>query len=288
MSISAVVNTLNEERHIEACLESLSWVDEIVVVDMHSVDRTVELARRFTDRIYFHEQVGYVEPARNFAIGQATGSWVLVLDADERVPALLAKRLRDLAEQDAPYAAVLIPRKNHFCGLWLTDPNSYPDHQTRFFRKNDVTWSDVIHSQPEVRGEVMVMEPDPAIALEHLANETISAALQRLDRYSSVEAERLHREGAHFDWWKMIAEPVRQALKGYFEWGLHRQGVYGVVEALLAMFHEAMVQAKLWELSGCGGEDDPEIRQLRGRRNGVLFLLNRLLRRPRSRAGGKS
>ncbi len=166
MSISAVVNTLNEERHIEACLESLSWVDEIVVVDMQSFDRTVELARRFTDRIYFHEQVGYVEPARNFAIGQATGSWVLVLDADERVPALLAKRLRDIAEQDAPYAAVLIPRKNHFCGLWLTDPNSFPDHQTRFFRKNDVTWSDVIHSQPEVRGEVMVMEPDPAIALE--------------------------------------------------------------------------------------------------------------------------
>src|SRR5438876_8216512 len=89
-SLSAVVNTFNEEAHLPACLESLRWASEIVVVDMHSEDRTAEIAAAFGCRVFQHERTGYVEPARNFAIQQAKNSWVLVVDADERASPGLA------------------------------------------------------------------------------------------------------------------------------------------------------------------------------------------------------
>ena len=91
--ISAVINTLNEESNIAFCLETLKWCDEIIVVDMQSEDRTVEIAANFTDKIYNFERVGYVEPARKFAVEQATGDWILLIDADELVPKQLADKL---------------------------------------------------------------------------------------------------------------------------------------------------------------------------------------------------
>lgn len=290
-TISVVVNTLNEERNIVECLASVSWAEEIVVVDMHSADRTVELARDFTDRIFLHEPTGYVEPARNFAIGKALGDWVLVVDADERVPARLAERLRQLATRNGPLAAVLVPRKNHFCGLWLNAPHAFPDYQTRFFRRGAVVWPEAIHAQPQVAGDLLRLEPDPEIALEHRAAETLSSALQRLDRYTSVEARRLHEQGVAFDWWQMLAEPAGETVRRYFQWGIYRYGVHGVVAALLGWFHGTLVHAKLWELQGCQGANDPEIRRLRGRRGATWFLLTRLLKpagkKPAVRAGDR-
>ena len=88
--ISVLINTLNEEAHLPACLESVRWADELVLVDMHSTDRTVAIAESAGCRVFQHDRMGYVEPARNFAIAQANHPWVLVLDADERVSPGLA------------------------------------------------------------------------------------------------------------------------------------------------------------------------------------------------------
>ncbi len=86
MKISVLINTFNEERNIKNCLESVSWADEIIIVDMYSDDKTVDIAKNYTDKIYYFERMGYADPARQFALKKATHEWVLIVDADEMVP----------------------------------------------------------------------------------------------------------------------------------------------------------------------------------------------------------
>ena len=131
--ISVVINTFNEEKNIKGCLESVKWVDEIVVVDMYSDDRTVQIVQDYTDKIFMHKRVGHVEPARNFAISKATGDWVLVLDADERVPRSLATKLKQIVREN-PHgvSAVSFPRKNVFFNKWIRHTGWWPDYKRRF------------------------------------------------------------------------------------------------------------------------------------------------------------
>ena len=115
INISAVVNTRNEEKNIADCLKTLQFADEIIVVDMESTDTTKDIAKGYTDKVFDHEMVGYVEPARNFAIAKAVGSWVLIVDADERIPQTLAKKLIEIMLEDKA-DFVRIPRKNLIFG----------------------------------------------------------------------------------------------------------------------------------------------------------------------------
>src|SRR5689334_15403747 len=109
MKISAVINTLNEEKNIANCLKSHNWVDEIIVVDMDSDDKTKELCYKYTKNVFNHKRTGYVEPARNFAIKQATGDWIFIIDADERCPKQLAAKLYEVSSEDR-YNFVRVPR----------------------------------------------------------------------------------------------------------------------------------------------------------------------------------
>src|SRR5687767_6118218 len=93
--VSVIINTLNEEANLPGCLDSVRWADEVVLVDMHSEDRTLTIAEEFGCRVFLHERTGYVEPARNFAIAQAQHDWLLVLDADERVSPGLSQWIQE-------------------------------------------------------------------------------------------------------------------------------------------------------------------------------------------------
>ncbi|MFY9270194.1 MAG: glycosyltransferase family 2 protein, partial [Candidatus Manganitrophaceae bacterium] len=131
-TISAVVITYNEEGNIRGCLESLRWVDEIVLVDSQSSDRTVSIAREFTDRIFVRI---FVRPwpgfpaQRNFGIAQATGEWILILDADERVTPEAQREIATwlASPESQEYAAAQVPRRNYFFGKWLRFGGAYPD-----------------------------------------------------------------------------------------------------------------------------------------------------------------
>src|SRR5258707_246669 len=113
------IHTLNEERNIASALRSVvSWVDEIIVVDMYSDDSTVEIARAFGAKIFLHEKTGFVEPARNFAQEKATGDWIIALDADEIIPPELSRELMKIAE-DNRADICYVPRLNYFGGFPL-------------------------------------------------------------------------------------------------------------------------------------------------------------------------
>jgi glycosyltransferase involved in cell wall biosynthesis len=118
MGISVLINTLNEEVRIKACIDSLTWADEIVMVGMLSDDSTAKVASQMGFKVFSHPRMGFVEPARQFGIDQTTNEWVLILDADDMVSVETPKRLREIADGGV-FSAVLLPRKNYWNGLFL-------------------------------------------------------------------------------------------------------------------------------------------------------------------------
>ena len=133
--ISFVLVTLNEAGNIERCLESVRWADEIVVVDSFSTDATVELARRYTDKVYQHEYPGTSRQVER-GIGYATGDWIFVIDADEELSPELSAEVREVARDSRGYAGFTFVRKPSAFGKWIEHGGWFPDEQFRFFRKD--------------------------------------------------------------------------------------------------------------------------------------------------------
>jgi len=137
LPVSVLVHTLNEEKNIRNCLETVKWADEIIIVDMYSDDKTTEIASEYTDKIFYHERMGYADPARQFGLEKASNEWILILDADELVPLKLKKRLETIIEEDLG-DIISIPRNNYFFGKVMRHTGWGPLQDTlhRFSRKN--------------------------------------------------------------------------------------------------------------------------------------------------------
>src|SRR3990170_3911426 len=202
--ISAVINTLNEEKNLSRAMESVKWADEIVVCDMYSEDKTVEVAKKLGAKIVRHKRINYVEPARNFVISKASGPWILVLDADEEIPDSLAKRLQEFAKSKIKSDFVEIPRKNIIFNKWMKASMWWPDYQVRFFKKGSVVWGDKIHSKPDTRGQGLQLPAEEKWAITHQNYQTIGQFIERMNRYTSIEAEELTKEGYKFDWQDLL------------------------------------------------------------------------------------
>lgn len=228
--ISAVMNTYNAERYLEDVLRSLRGFDEIVVVDMHSTDRTREIAAAHGARIVDFERCGICEPARNAAIQAATSPWVLIVDADEVVPGRLRDYLYEVAARaDAP-AALRIPRRNNFMGRELH--SLYPDYVTRFARRDAIDWPPVIHAQPVVSGDVKSIPTSRRdLAIIHLEENTINSRMEKASRYAEKEVER--RGKRRYSAAAYAVKPLGRFVRSYFLKGGWRDGRPGLVWALL-------------------------------------------------------
>ena len=246
VKISAVVNTRNEATNIFECLKSLSFADEIIVVDMESTDNTKEIVKEFTDRIYDHPAVGYVEPARNFAIKKAIGDWILVIDADERVPRSLAQKLIDIS-QESKLDFVRIPRKNMIFGQWVKHSRWWPDHNIRFFKKGAVEWQNEIHSIPVTYGVGDTLQSSEEFAITHLHYKNIDEYIERSLRYSRQQAQELKNAGYKFDPADLITKPSSEFLSRFFAGEGFRDGLHGLVLALLQAFSILLISLRLWQ-----------------------------------------
>lgn len=244
--ISAVVNTRNEEANIVECLKSLSFCHEIVVVDMESTDNTVKLAKEYTHKVFSHKNVGYVEPARNFAISKAVGDWILIVDADERIPKKLAKELVSLS-QTGEHDFVRLPRKNLVFGQWLQHSRWWPDYNIRFFKKGVVDWQNEIHSVPITTGNGYNLPTEVENAIEHHHYKSIDEYIIRTQRYSSQQAKELIDSGYVFDVKDLITKPISEFNSRYFAGDGYKDGLHGLVVSLLQFFAILLVYLKVWE-----------------------------------------
>ncbi len=248
--ISVVINTINEERNLPRALDSVKdFADEVVVVDMRSEDRTVEIATRFGAKVHGHERMGYVEPARNFAIHKAKGDWIFILDADEKLPPKLATWL--IRESKAPKADFYrIPRKNLIFGKWIRHARWWPDYNIRFFKKGSVTWSEIIHSVPTTTGTGFDVVAEPELAITHYNYESVEQYIARLNRYTTEHAKLIKKSGYKFNWRDLIVKPSNEFLSRYFFGQGYKDGLHGLALSGLQAFSEFVVLLKIWQDEG--------------------------------------
>jgi len=247
-TLSVVLTTLNEERNIDRCLGSVSWADEIVVVDSFSRDATVERARRHTARVYQHEYPGSSRQVER-GITYATGDWVLVIDADEEVTPELAAEIRRIVAMPAEERGAVgydVPRKVNAFGKWLVAGGWYPDYQFRFFRKDSYR-----AEHQEVHGGFAPTGPRGRLSsfLLHYTYETIHDYMAKINDYTSLHVANILKERPHarVPWHKLILSPLSHFLKMFVSKKGYRDGFHGFVLALLDAVYALLLYAKLWE-----------------------------------------
>lgn len=246
--LSVVINTFNEAKNIQKAIESVKWAGEILVCDMYSEDKTAEIAQKLGAKVILHKKEGYVEPARNYAISRAASEWILILDADEEIPVGLAEKIREFINKpDSEF--VKIPRKNIIFGHWMQASFWWPDYQIRLFKKGAVVWSDKIHIQPETKGEGLTLPAEEELAIIHHNYQTVGQFLERMNRYSDIEATGLIKDGYKFEWRDLIQKPLGEFLSRFFSNKGYQDGLHGLALSLLQAFSFLVVYLKVWEES---------------------------------------
>jgi (heptosyl)LPS beta-1,4-glucosyltransferase len=245
--ISVVLNTLNEAGTLPRAVASVkSIADEIIVIDMESTDNTVEVAKILGAKVFRHKKLSYVEPARNFGIEKASSEWVLILDTDEVVPDSLAKKITQTVKNtDLDYFR--IPRKNIIFGKTMKHSRWWPDFNLRLFKKGFVSWNEMIHGVPVTMGAGGDFEAKEDFAIEHFHYDSVEQYVERMNRYTSVQADLKAQEGYKFRWRDIIQKPVNEFLSRYFFGEGYRDGLHGLALSLLQGFSEFVLYLKIWQ-----------------------------------------
>jgi glycosyltransferase involved in cell wall biosynthesis len=262
--ISAVINTLNEEKNLPFALRSVqSWVDEIIVVDMYSDDRTADIAREFGAKIFFHDRVGFADPARAFAIEQASGDWILVLDADEVVPLALSRALMSIARGDSA-DVVRIPWLNYLLGAPLMHTTWGPNQGThsRFFKKNCVTTTPTIHNYlHQVPGSrVLELRFEPGLAVAHFNYVDSEQFVEKLNRYTSIEAKQAFARGERTTAAGALVTAAMEFARRYIKGRGFQDGWRGFYLSVFMSFYRIVTAAKVQELATLGSKEEIESR----------------------------
>jgi glycosyltransferase involved in cell wall biosynthesis len=244
MTLSAVVITFNEEERLRACLESLVWADELVVVDAESTDKTVQIAREFTDRVWVRPWPGFAAQ-KNFAIEQATGDWILSVDADEEVSPELKEEIGAvLSDRGDGADGYRVPRRNIFWGRWVRHGGLYPDWQLRLFRRGRGRFVDhAVHESVKVTGTVGRLRAP----LVHRSYRRVADFLARADRYSTLAAEAWIRSGRPARVGDLVWRPLGRFLGMYVVRAGFLDGWRGFLLACLYAYYVFIRSMKVWE-----------------------------------------
>lgn len=245
-ALSACIITLNEADRIDACLDSLAFCDEMIVVDSGSTDGTRERATAKGARVLERGFDGY-RAQKDFAVGAARHDWVLCLDADERVtPELRAAIERERDNGFADHAGYRFARLTEYFGAWLRHGNAYPDRVMRLFDRRRGGWRGgrEIHEHASVDGKVATLSGD----LEHRAYRSLSDHLARLERYARLMAEHLHAKGRRAHVANIVFNPFWRFVRGYLLRAGFLDGWRGLVYAYVEANYVRQKFIKLWLL----------------------------------------
>ncbi len=245
MKISACIITFNEEDRIEETLKSLQGVaDEIIVVDAFSTDRTPEIAKSYGVRFFQREWDGY-SSQKNFAILQAKYPWILSIDADERLSEKLKEEIIKLKDREPDFEGFSFKRKTFYLGKWIKHSGWYPDKKIRLFRKDSAHWEgDCVHERLVFKGKVKEIDGD----LLHYSYRNLSDHTLRIEKYSSLSAEKMFREGKRSSYLKIFFLPFFTFLRDFlFRLGF-LDGIHGLIISLFSSYYVFLKFVKLFEL----------------------------------------
>jgi glycosyltransferase involved in cell wall biosynthesis len=243
--VSVLIPCYNSADVIGDCLESVSWADEIVVCDSFSTDATLEIARRYTNRIVQH---AYVTSAtqKNWAIPQLRHEWVLIVDTDERISPALRREIEAALSADCSYDGFRIPRLNHVFGRPIRHGGHYPDYQLRLFRRDRGRYQDrQVHAHVELQGRCGVL----SAPLLHFGQRSVEQVTRTyLLRYTAWEAAQKDQDGVRFWPHHLIVRPLGAFVVRYLGQGGFRDGTAGLFMALLVGAYVFLTYARLWQL----------------------------------------
>jgi glycosyltransferase involved in cell wall biosynthesis len=238
--ISAVIIAGDEENNIYDCLESVKWADEIIVVNSESKDRTVEIAKKFTDKVYVKKWEGYAKQ-KEYALSLASNEWVLSLDADERVTSALKNEILSHKGENDGY---LIPRENYFLDKHITTCGWNNDYQLRLFKKSKTSVNyRLVHEGFAVNGTVGKLD-NP---LAHLTHITLSKTFAKINEYSSLQAEELY-SGKNVTGWGIVLHSLSAFLRYFFSQKGYKDGVRGLMVSLINSVTTMQTYMKIWEI----------------------------------------
>ncbi|MBN2233409.1 MAG: glycosyltransferase family 2 protein [Deltaproteobacteria bacterium] len=210
--ITVIIITKNEAENIAACLESVAWADEVIVVDHFSDDDTAAIATAMGAKV-FREPWTCFSTQKNSALDKATRPWVLSLDADERVPAALRDEILATTASATARDGYFIGRRNHFRGRWIRHGGWYPDRSLRLFRRGRGRFEDrVVHECVKLDGSAGTLEND----MEHYTYRSVSDYLRRLDRYSQLASLEVSPRRRWTRWHTLALRPLYTALRMLF------------------------------------------------------------------------
>lgn len=243
--VSIVIVTKNEEANIEAALDSVKDAAEIVVIDSLSSDRTVEICRKYTDKVLQKEWEGYAKQ-KQAAVDLAVSPWVFILDADERFTPELKAEVINAVKEDS-HDGFYVPRKNFFMGRWVRHGGWWPDYTLRLFRKNSGYVEDrEVHEKVVVKGSAAYLK-NPLV---HYTYNSVSDYLKRMDVYSTLAAKELKKDRVVPNVLDFLMRPLVTFIKMFFLRFGFLDGRYGLVLAMLYSYYTFLKYAKTWELKG--------------------------------------
>ena len=240
--ISCIIITYNESKNIRRCLASVSWVDEIVVVDSGSQDETVSIAKEFTPKVFTQPWLGFARQ-KEFARKLASYEWILNLDADEVVTPELAQEIRKKIESLPDFNGFWIRRRSQFLGRWI-EHAWQPDWVLRLFRKEQGSFEETqVHEKVTAKGKTAKLEAK----IEHYPFESLSHNLKKLDHYSTLSALQMRGKTKAGILLQLLFSPIFGFFKTYILKQGFRDGIPGLILSTFHAFYIFTKYAKCWE-----------------------------------------
>ena len=252
MPVSIAIIALNEADRIKPCIESTAFADDIVLVDSGSRDHTAEIAQSMGCRIFHRQWTGYASQ-KQFAVDQCKNDWVMILDADERIPSGTADEIRRLtATPVSETAAYGFFRQNFFHNRWIKRCGWWPNHVIRLVDRRQGGFSDhLVHEHWVARGPVKMLD----VSIEHHSFRNYGDLIEKMQTYSSLASREMARQGKKTGWWSAISHSIWMFIRTYFlELGI-LEGFDGFMISMMNAQGSLMKYAKLRETILYGNEE---------------------------------
>ncbi len=243
IKISAIIIAKNAEALLADCIDSVSFCDEIIVIDDGSKDRTYEIAKHLGAKAFYFRKESFSEK-RNYGLKKAKGKWILYIDTDERVSTELKNNILRVVEKDkAEYATYKLQRKNFYFGNYEWP---YVEKLERLFKKSSLqTWQGALHETPVVKGDIGELEGN----LLHYSHRDLTSMVEKTIEWSKIEAElRFNSHHPKMSWWRFFRVMITGFYDSYIKQEGWRLGTAGLVESIYQSYSIFITYARLWEL----------------------------------------